>query len=665
MSLIGVYAAASHKKPPTPILTKIPGGPSAAYGGFSAVGKKFLSYVNLLEGEVSPGLALISLQTILRRVLENDSWLSIFKFDEDVVADLTRFTAIGEVLTEPAEHTWNALWEQREILRALVAEWRVQLSSDSVDVLTALERHAESLKGLRKVGLPEPSSEVAVTLNKQHRHAAESVARIFYGALERAGISQKRIPDAISLDDVFEHPEKYRDRVLEIVLFDVDGTTHSGQYWLGWLIDVLQYWPTPGIPLRKVLLGLIDGVGLLLKEKKGEYGDSEQAKEAFEKAVNEAIGRHLKGVDGKKIQESMDRFYDVKGRRNLSDFMKREFVYHRANSCVIVGLSASQQYLVRRHAKDIGIPPENVFGTEVKSDENGRLTGEFYAMRSGNKVKYLQERILKRLDELGIRYRLIAAYSDSDSDYPMFERVIKDGGLVTATNAPHKSVDRHTLRALRGRAVHERHDWPNDGVRRTVVFDSEEAGRLVHERPIPPRRPPTYDVVRHYSNHSARSLAAFFFPGIATIMGAQALLDGIDAIDLWEALTTGVSIALGGAVGSTATHVFVPKTGTITESRKWLLEQTVPVVSAMTFAGVTLNVQNIPYLPWLAATVGVVGVIAGAGNLISRGFRALARGLGWKKVDRYADSFGGETLMRATQLPAYYALVHWLNRFFV
>jgi hypothetical protein len=42
--------------------------------------------------------------------------------------------------------------------------------------------------------------------------------------------------------------------------------------------------------------------------------------------------------------------------------MKEEFLRHREKNRLIIGVSASLEILVKMHAKDMGIPEENMLG---------------------------------------------------------------------------------------------------------------------------------------------------------------------------------------------------------------------------------------------------------------------------------------------------------------
>lgn len=501
-------------------------------------------------------------------------------------------------------------------------------------------------------------------LTAQEVGVRERLELFFKVAKERAGFSKAPIPSALSLDEILQNPEKYKDGDLEIVLFDVDGTTHSGQFWLGWLIEVLQYYPTAGVPLRRIIPGVVDAIRLRRQEE-----SSERKGEMDETEIRKAIGKHLAGLDARPVQASMDRYYTVKGKRGLSAFMLEEFEHHRSHGRLMIGLSASPEYIVRHHAEDIGIPPENVFGTTFAVDD-GTLTGDFYVMRARNKVDFFKTQIGPKLDAVGIKYRLVQGYSDSDSDLPMFEFVREHGGRVTATNAPRDSFIRTVLNRMRGNAVEEVRPWVGDGKRITIFFDTEDAGRMEHQYPMAVRRPEILYDMGDYAVIAGKSFGIFFVGGVGNELAYTWLQNGYEAVNALGIAKVGLSMALGGTLGQTVGHVFIPKAGEVSHSRRWLLSSSLPLFSGAMAANMAPQMPAAWENYWLSymvpdtfLAVGVLSMaVAAVTTQSSRFSRWMARGMGAKDIDRFATGLGGQTLLRAIQLPLYYYLVSWATQ---
>ena len=164
----------------------------------------------------------------------------------------------------------------------------------------------------------------------------------------RAGVRVAEVPPALSLDYIVAHPEEFQDKPLEIVLADVDDTTRRGQMYLEWaFFDVLRYGPksSVGVSLwRALYYGGIKGSALRKQEKEEGHADEEGTRNVVAQALN--------GLDPVMARKSLDRYYEVFGRRGIVSYMREEFDFHRSEGRLILLVSASPEYLVRRHAED-------------------------------------------------------------------------------------------------------------------------------------------------------------------------------------------------------------------------------------------------------------------------------------------------------------------------
>ena len=366
------------------------------------------------------------------------------------------------------------------------------------------------------------------------------------------------------------------------------------------------------------------------------------------------MAQALNGLDPVMARKSLDRYYEVFGRRGIVSYMREEFDFHRSEGRLILLVSASPEYLVRRHAEDIGLPPDNAFGTRVDVDEEGKVS--FTLLRSDQKVTLLQEEVLARLDEAGINYKITHAYSDSDSDIPMFELTREQGGVVISTNAPREVFERKVLAEMDGIAVRDRRD-----ARETVLFDDADAGQLIHrDATVAPT--PTYwrEDLKSYGKVAGQSAAAFAVAASLVTLLVGAMPGG--TADLSDVFLNGGFGAFGGGVGRVGGHFFTPKSGHISERRRWFMEYGGPLTSAMVFAGMYPGaLETLSGTPTLGALFATAMVAGGAIQKATKALRGLARGLGWHSVDRAGQGITGETLMRTTEVAAYSGLGYLLS----
>ncbi len=456
---------------------------------------------------------------------------------------------------------------------------------------------------------------------------------IIDGARARAGVTGE-IPPAISLSDVLQNPAAYADKELEIVLFDVDGTTHRGQYWLDWLLwDVLRYGPknTTGLGIGRLIRALIPAIRLRRQEKKEGHADPE--------ATQRVMGRALKGLEEKRVRRSFDRFYEVFGKRWISSYMRDEFAFHRAKERLLIGVSASPTYLVQRHADDMGIPTANVFGTQIEIGPDGKATGAYTLLRAGEKITTIEASVLAPLREKGIRFKIVAAYSDSDSDIPMFELTRADGGRVFATNSPREAFEQRVLREMRGTAVQEESGWPGNGLRRTIHFSPPGGERVITELTTPPERSPTLDDLAGYSANVGVSAGGLAIGTIITKIASEGV--SVNPFDMGD-----VAAIAAGSLASGLGHFLTPKDDHPPWLRSWLLGDLAPLASAMYFASSGQPFSPIAFFLAAAASTLTTRVILG-------GLQLMAHGFGMHKFERFLRRRAAEVVVRPVQMGLY------------
>ncbi len=484
--------------------------------------------------------------------------------------------------------------------------------------------------------LAYPGRRTAAALASMAPNVEASVRRLLDGARERGGVASQSVPPAISLEEILAHPEQYRERYqeqpLEIVLFDVDDTTRRGQMWLEWLLsDVLRYGPksSTGLGFGKLVKTLWRSVLLRIQEKKEGHADEAKSQKT--------IAEGIRGLSHERVIRSFDRYYEAFGRRGVTPYMKDEFAHHRVQGRLIVGISASPLYLVGRHAEDIGIPIGNVFGTTIGFDDKGIATGQYSMLRSSTKVEHLEEHVFAKLKAAGISFKLVAGYSDSDSDTPMLDLVRTQGGAIVATNAPREAFDRQVL-GMGGQVVHETNGWPAAmGERETTIFSVPEAGTLTHRIPVPSTKPALLDDLRDYAAHSgavAAGLAAGEPISIVVSKGIDHVFPG-DLVD-FGSLAAG-SIAAGAA------YFFLPKSGPVSGLRRWILQDMAPLSSAMYYASENGPFTPISFFLSVAASTLVTRTTLGA-------LAGISRRTGLKTLEAFFRGRMQEVISRPSQM---------------
>lgn len=602
--------------------------------GSALVASAALSSAGLLEAlqiSVAEGLtATAVLRTTLTPLHEETSHQDRLGLSDPVRTDLGHFVEGRH--EEPSEGLLSEFTEKAPGVRVLLAS----LPGGEPPI------EAQPAKG----PLDYPGHRVADALARDKAALRAGFERLEAAVDARAGVVS--VPPALSLEDALAHPEQYQDRELEIVLTDVDGTTRRGQYWLEWLLfDVLRFGPknSTGLGLWRLVKTLIPSIALRIQEKRDGVADPEKTAAVMAKA--------LKGLDAERVQRSFDRYYEGFGRRNVSPYMKEEIAYHRSKGRLILGVSASPEYIVRRHAEDLGIPVENFFGTTIEVDPETNLgTGKYHLMRAQEKVTFLEEKVFARLRERGIRYRVVYSYSDSDSDVPMFERSKKDGATVVATNAPREKFEAEVLRGMGGMVVQEDNGWPGtEGERRTVLFSSKDGGQLMHVAKTPVERPPVLDDLYGYGGKVAVSAVAFS----AANPISQAVTVGLEGLQGW-----GIGDIAGAGVASLvagAGDFLIPRTGPDGWMRRWILRDMAPLASAAYLMSGPEPFSPIAFL--LSLTASTLSTHFGLWTL-----GRIAHGFGAKKLERVIEGKSSELMARPVQMTLYrifYPFAHFLE----
>lgn len=532
-------------------------------------------------------------------------------------------------------------------------------SAPLLEALHSKFQDLKSLLGIERKALDYPY----FTDEARARHDAgvkEAVDRLLRGIHERARTSLVATPKAISLKEVLEHPEDYQDQPLNIVLFDVDGTTHKGetflegQYSVEWLLrDILRYGPkaTAGLSWWRVLKA-IPGIVKLRRQERKHKADREM--------FNRTFGPLLKGLDGRLAEESLKRFYDRYGSRGISEFMMAEFIRRRQAGCLIIGVSASPEFLVKRHAeRDLGIPEANMLGTTIELDQDEKATGGFRWLHGEEKVVALKEKFFGPLRERGIPYKLVAGYSDSPSDRPMLDLVKQDGGIIYAANAPREEFTTEVL-ADGGMAVEEIDGWLNNS-ERWLTFASSPSGEFLHVEKTPPRRPAWAADLGRYALRVMSDGAGFALAAPVSEAAHQALKGG-DPVD-WSLrlFSSAPSLAVGGFLASALTTFLVPPDGPVSWERRVIARGMIPVAAAMAAAGLTGDFTSGFWAWWvtdLPATLATAAVASAGAELVTAGERAIGLRQ-WRGGEERKNIIGkvfGFFGLRALQLSAFRAL---------
>lgn len=265
-----------------------------------------------------------------------------------------------------------------------------------------------------------------------------AVARAKIRGIVDINASSYRTP--ISLGDVLTHPEKYKDNSPKVVLIDVDGTTRAGQGWMDWIgriaFKVLFKKTTleeqTGAE-KEILKILIPSLKARIKEVREGHINREE--------VQKFIAETIKDMDPLKIGASLSHWHRLHGREGISEFLCDEIVRHYEAGHLVLLVSASPKPLIEDHARDLGLPPENVMGTSFTVDpQTQKLSGEMVYLHDVEKARALT-RLSDLFKERGLKLETVAAYTDSPSDMDMLQFALdhanpeRKNGITFAVNA--------------------------------------------------------------------------------------------------------------------------------------------------------------------------------------------------------------------------------------
>ena len=447
--------------------------------------------------------------------------------------------------------------------------------------------------------------------------------------------------------------QQYQKKPLRIVFTDIDGCTRRGQMWIGWLVlDVLRFFPYNTVGLNpwgmiKLIVVVFIATGMRIQDASTGKINKERALNLFKWVAPD--------IDIKKVHESLDRYYQVYGKRNVSELMRRRIAYHVSRGELILGVSGSAERHARLHFQHLGLPETNAIGSDIEALD-GKPTSKVTLCRDEKKVELRENRFLKPLREAGIPFTIVADYSDSLSDQPSFEATLEAGGDVFAVNAS-SALNRFVFQGRRGMILYEDIAKFKDGVAHTIVEKTE--GHAIHlEEPIPPAPPFWVGDLGYYLRHSLQvgallvlpTLASFSLPLLSTAAQESESASTLSEVAMKSALAT-----LKGGVGAAVGHWFVPKPGSpVTaytstfwgKSWIWFMTETVPLAGALT----VMN-SEAP-LSWILANSLA---LTGLSSLASKSFASIGHGVGWSGAERIAEGKLGQMSERFLQLLGYTA----------
>lgn len=617
----------------SPIISVIGMVPVAASGGETVASIAPLLTALEVSYDASEAGALYYRQVLhatLVPLLPREELLTALGLDDTLLAELEAYLSVGAEEATPSEELIAALLNCVDTLRTAIVAAQFGITMTEVQARLAAEAAGEGARDsapeVTRPPLVYAAPDRAAHLAAQRGHVLERVHRLFEMAEARAGVRSNAIPPAWKLTEVLANPvtfkerlvafkraaregrgiphqdtpeERAEDETLEIVLFDVDGTTRFGQMYLEWLfVDLVRYGPKS--QCGKTLLELIGVMRGALRFRKEEVETGGVGGEAGEQRLLEFVAQGLQGVDLKLVEASLDRWYDNYGGWGINPYMRDEFAFHRTQGRLLLGVSASPEYVVKKHMRDLGLPEDNGFGTIVREkaaeDPETHVTQkiiDLVLMRHETKVKWLEQEVFAPLRAAGIKFRVKAAYSDSKSDDAMLALAQKDGGTAVATRPPQADFAAHVLKERGGIVVRaepqkshdrKRSDRPRDAhVQVTTLFEDMGLAVSVSEV-VPASQLPWRDKVVDYAEVARDSAAAFaLIAGVAT--AAMGFVEGgLEGIDTMTVLAKTLLAASGGAGGALVARLFTPQSGSVSERRRWLMEHSTPLLGAMMFS---------------------------------------------------------------------------------
>jgi putative phosphoserine phosphatase/1-acylglycerol-3-phosphate O-acyltransferase len=211
------------------------------------------------------------------------------------------------------------------------------------------------------------------------------------------------VPEAIALEDVLAHPEKYRDQVLEIVLFDIDGTMLHGSI-------VAQLTRQAFAEGQGQVLMLMKFLTCFVLYKLNLIPPLTMYRWGFECAA----GRHLLEARGF-VDRCLERYIKPRVYRRAMEAVAA----HRAAGHICVAVTGAPDYAAAEVATYLGM--DDVLATATPLSDDGRLTTELKepVCYADGKLGYV--RAYAALHDVDLSRSFF--YSDSASDIPVLKVV--------------------------------------------------------------------------------------------------------------------------------------------------------------------------------------------------------------------------------------------------
>lgn len=490
----------------------------------------------------------------------------------------------------------------------------------------------------------------AEKLRKHHEHQRESLGR--YHSLTQ-GIhrmaSGEPLKKPLSIKEILTNPEDHKGKAIDVVLTDVDGTTHRGQYWLGWVLDCARYgvFESSGISIPKGLKTVLSSIVLLQAEKKAEVDTA---------GTKKTLNAVLKEFDEPKLINSLERYFDTFGGEGINTFVRDALQAHAQEGRLVIGLSGSPERLVRRHFdEDLGLPFDNAFGTVVNFDEHGRTKegdDAYILMQKTNKLARFEAEVVKPLEALGIKVNVVAAFTDSASDESLCLRAFADGGQVTLVNCHNKNFIAKGQREWNAWTLEE-----DSSKRRVTLSKDPTEGSVEHRQELIPQHSKLGTWTKEYASKmlvDAGVMAAAIVPAQVITSIANTSLD-IDQATLWKnAGTTFAAASAATAMLAGVGHMMIPKTGLEPHESRVTFAEALPLAGAMALAYPQLQAGG--FMGSLVMALGNSYVATRVARVVGRGVQNTFKFFSWNKLEKFADSRVAEIIARGSQIGLYYAL---------
>ncbi len=433
----------------------------------------------------------------------------------------------------------------------------------------------------------------------QH-NAEEAMARVASAQRRRiAGTSRMNgNGEPITLTNILDNPEQFRESGVEISIYDYDGTLRRrrggvrlGQVWAEWLLlDVL---PHPkhsvGVSLIKTLAltipGLINGV---VEQVKG-HADPESTKRIIAKA--------LEMGDPDAFRASFDRFIKYYGSQGHSPHVMQCLKDDIQAGKLVIISSASPVDLVGGILEEFGVPLENVQGTYFVREEaeNGelRLTGEFHWNHDEAKIVQLEDKLFQHLRAADIPFKVSSVYTDSPSDMALVELAAKYGGMINTTNSSRGEFEERVVNKYRGVAIREKSGLGGflfgGGTGTLNITLTRQGSHEIVQRDDyrEPRAPYLADWGRNLTHGAVTGTAYGVGTAVASI--AHDYVQGDGAFSVADAMLNSGALSMGvtTAAASTLLNYFMVRDGINTPMmRRVWAQRVLPLMIGTSVAGI-------------------------------------------------------------------------------